>query len=87
MKNQWYHDTSDNSDTCDTHDTSDSCDTSDTCGTSDTCDTIVILNEVHNDVMMMYSKDKIHIEQPLKCSRMQKKSQIQQWLDLLQHEV
>jgi len=23
-----------------------------------------ILNEVHNDVMMMYSKDKIHIEQP-----------------------
>jgi len=24
----------------------------------------VILNEVHNDVMMMYSKDKIHIEQP-----------------------
>jgi len=29
---------------------------------SDTCDTIAILDEVHNDVMMMYSKNKMHIE-------------------------
>jgi len=28
---------------------------------SDTNDTIVVLSEIHNDVMMMYSKDKIHI--------------------------
>jgi len=30
----------------------------------DTSDIIVILNEVHNDVMVMHSKDKIHIEPP-----------------------
>jgi len=44
--------------------TSATSDTSTNSDTSDTCDTIVILGVKHNNVMMMYSKDKIHIQPP-----------------------